>query len=105
MDMIVDNELMIVENKIIRDQYVDKVEVLDKVKALQLLPDNTHVTVEMIANYYVVEINTIEKIITRNKQELISDGLSVLEGNQLTDIKSACQIKSRIGDQDNGKYS
>jgi len=78
-----------------RDKYIDKFEVLDKVKSLVLLPYNETATTDIVADYYNVNLKTIEKLVERNKDELVSDGYSVLKGNQLTDIKSVCQIKSR----------
>lgn len=90
-----ENELKLVESKEEREKYITKDYVLDKVKALILLPDNTNVTTEMVANYYEVTEEVIRQLIVRNNDELLSDGLKVLTGKELSDIKSLCQIKSR----------
>jgi len=91
------NELMLVESKTMRDQYMDKDYVLEKVKALVLLPDNLHTTVKDVANYYEVNIDAIESHIRHNKDELTDDGMKVLKGKELSALKAESQIESRAG--------
>jgi uncharacterized protein with PIN domain len=95
------NELMLVESKTMREEIVVKVsdekmdEIFNKVKGLVLLQDDRIATTEMVANYYETTEDAIRQIIVRHNDELKSDGLSVLIGKELSDIKSLCQIESR----------
>ncbi|MCM3274192.1 hypothetical protein [Paenibacillus elgii] len=76
-----------IEDKSFRNQYITKTEVLNKVKALTLLPDNEHMTAKMVADYYDVDEKTINQLILRNKQELINSGLKLMTGNELKEAK------------------
>lgn len=88
-------ENQLLENKKIREKVVDRIEVLEQVGELLLLPNTEFATTEMVAKYYVEDIETIKKIVERHNDEIISDGYKVLTANELRDIKSLCQIKSR----------
>ena len=89
-----ENELMLVESKTMREQMVSKVneerigEILNKVKGLILLPDGTNVTTEMVANFYEVDKELINYHIKANKSELESDGLKVIKGQELKEFKN-----------------
>jgi len=88
------NELVLVESKSMRDQMVVSVneermdEIFNKIKGLVLLPDCTNVTTEMVANYYEVDKELIKYHIKTNKDELESDGLTVIKGQELKDFKA-----------------
>lgn len=60
-----------------REQYIDRIEVLDKVKALMMLPDIQLATTEQVANFYEVDSKSILMILNRHSDELNSDGYSV----------------------------
>ena len=45
-------------------------DVLEKVKAMTLLPDDLHATVEMVADYYEVREKAIEVLIKDHRDEL-----------------------------------
>lgn len=68
-------ELNIVEDKALREQIAGRVEVLDKVKELFLLPELEMMTVQQMAEYYEVEEEVIQKCYQRNKTEIDSDGV------------------------------
>jgi len=89
------NELMLVESKTMRDKYMDNDYVLEKVKALVLLPNDTHITTEMASNYFEVGIEAINSLIKDHREELESDEMLVLVGEQLKSFKDICQIESR----------
>ena len=78
------NEIILTESKTMRDNLVGKYYVLDKVKELILLPDKDNMTTEMVADYYDVNIKTINSIIKLHKEELEIDGLQVLKGKDFT---------------------
>ncbi|WP_413986447.1 transposase family protein [Paenibacillus polymyxa] len=67
-----------VEDKNVRDQYINKTEVLQRVKMLSLLPDNQHMTVKAVAEYYEVEYQTIINILNRHKSEFEKDGVKTI---------------------------
>lgn len=90
-----EKENQLLENKQMRKEVIGRVEVLEQVGELLLLPNTELSTTEMVATYYNTELDTIKKTIERNYDELISNGYKVLEGDELRDIKSLCQIKSR----------
>ena len=81
------NSEALLESRTLRDKYADHLDILDKVKKLSILPDDIHVTVEMAANYYEVDKNTIEVLISRNSDEFRSDGMIVLYGDELKEAK------------------
>ena len=64
-------ENQLLENKKIREEVVGRIEVLEQVGELLLLPNTEFATTEMVAKYYDVRIDTIKKITSRNKQELL----------------------------------
>ena len=93
-------EVLMKENELLtnvkrREENMNRVEVLDAVKTLLSLPNTELYTTEMVADYYEVEIDTIKKLVERNVDELAKNNYKVLTGDELRDIKSLCQIKSR----------
>lgn len=76
-------ELALTESRTLRAQHSTRTDVLDRVKALSLLPDNTHATTEIVASYYEVDTETVKKLVQRNREELTENGLRVLRGDEL----------------------
>lgn len=72
-----------IESKSLRESVIGHTEVLDKVKGLTMLPDDLHITVQMAADYFEVSPKTIESLIHANRDEIESDGLKVLKGEEL----------------------
>ena len=68
-------ESQIIEIKDIREKYIDNIEILSKVKKLFLIPEMEVMTTKMVADYYEVEVQTIQKCYRRNKEEIDSDGV------------------------------
>ena len=69
------NETQLIEQKDLRQQYIDRIDVLEKVKALVMLPDVELMTVAQIADFYEVDIEAIQKIYQRNRTEITEDGV------------------------------
>lgn len=67
------NELL--EKKELREKVIGKIEVLDKVGDLLLLPNTEYATTEQVADYYQVGKDVIRQIKVRNSDELESDGV------------------------------
>jgi hypothetical protein len=64
-----------------RASTVEKTDVLDKVKALALLPDGVHADTKMVAAYYEVSEKTIQSVVGSNRTELLENGYHVLKGD------------------------
>lgn len=93
------NELVLTESRTMRAQTAGRVDVLDKVKALAMLPDGVHATTDGVASYYEVANETIEKVVQRHRKELTENGYRVLRGTEyssfVTDNLSAANPKAR----------
>ena len=60
-----------------RTKLAGRVEVLEKVKDLLLLPQLEMMTVQQVADYYEVDNEAIQKCYRRNKEEVDSDGTTL----------------------------
>lgn len=80
------NETALIESATLREQYTDT-SVLDRVKVVPTLPDDLHLTTEMVATFYDVDKETITTTVQRNKDELSRNGLRVLKGAELRQLK------------------
>lgn len=90
--------LMIFEDKNLREEMIGRIEVLDKIKQLVLLPNTEYATTQMVADYYDVDTTTIRKTLERNKDEFVSDGYFVANGKNLVcDFMSHSKIESKRG--------
>lgn len=85
------HELALTESPSLRAQYAGRVDVLDKVKALSLLSDDIHATTEMVARYFEVDIEVIKKAVQRHREELASNGMTTLRGDELRDFKHSAE--------------
>lgn len=79
-------DLALVESRSMRELHLGQVAALEKVKALALLPDHTHATLEMVASYYEVGKTTLESLIEDNRDELTSNGMRTLQGRELREF-------------------
>ncbi len=79
-------ELALTESRTMRAATVDRTDVLDKVKALALLPDGIHATTEIVASYFEVDASTIDSLAAANREELAENGRQVLRGAELREF-------------------
>lgn len=77
------DQVVLLESRTMRSALGSRVEVLDKVKALELLPDGVHITARTAADYFEVGYEVVHKVVQRNRAELDSNGLVVLRGENL----------------------
>lgn len=70
-------ETMLIEQKDLRNQCVDRIEVLEKVKRVFLIPKLEMMTIKQVADYYGVGFEAIKSIYYRNKEEIDSDGTTL----------------------------
>ncbi|WP_406726519.1 restriction endonuclease [Streptomyces sp. GD-15H] len=78
---------VLLESQTLRSSVLDRRDVLDKVKALSLLPDGMHVTTAMVAAYFEVAETVINNLLSRHRHELQSNGMRVLRGSELRNFK------------------
>ncbi|MFF0079793.1 restriction endonuclease [Streptomyces canus] len=89
------NESALVESKSLRDSVLERTDVLDRVKALSLLPDGMHVTTAMVAAYFNVTVEAIRALVHDHRAEVEANGYRVLAGTELSDFKQLSGIPSR----------
>ncbi|MFF3496368.1 restriction endonuclease [Streptomyces sp. NPDC002795] len=82
------NETALIESKTLRDSVLERTDILDKVKALSLLPDGMHVTTAMAAAYFGVTAEAIRQLAKRHREELTTNGMVVLRGTDLRKFES-----------------
>lgn len=70
--MIKEDQLL--EQKELRDKMINKIEVLNNVKKLLLIPQTELATIKQVAEYYEVETRTVERLFSLNRNEIESDG-------------------------------
>lgn len=69
------NQEQLINEKAMREEFVDRTDVLDKVGELLLLPNTEFGTTEQVAKYYRVTNEVIRQLKVRNEEELSSDGV------------------------------
>lgn len=89
------NEAALLESKALRSSVLSRTDVLDRVKALSLLPDGMHVTTAMVASYFQVGIKAIRSLVVDHRAELEANGYRVLTGPELSSFKELSGIQSR----------
>jgi hypothetical protein len=89
------DETVLLESRSLRDSVLDRTDVLDRVKALSLLPDGMHVTTAMVAAYFEVGIEAIKSVVKDHRAELEASGYRLLTGTELRFFKDLSGIQSR----------
>lgn len=95
-------EVDLLQRKEAREDCITRVEVLDKVGELLLLPNTEYATTEQVANYYEVGIEAIQSLIKDNREELTRNGfakfkkdeilLNVLKGQVVEKQRTCCIV-------------
>lgn len=83
-------ELIFTESKTMREDYISNesnCDILDKIKAIPYLTKDMVVSVEQVSSYYEVSNDAIKKIIQRHRDELEEDGITVLKGESLKELR------------------
>lgn len=73
----------IIDARTKRDELAERIDILEKVKAVVTLPNIGMVTTRQIADFYETDIKTIQKIYGRNRAEIQSDGYTLTTGKKL----------------------
>ena len=83
--------IMLLEDKNLRTKNLNRIDVLEKVGSLLLLPSTEFATTQQVATFFEVNLETIQKLIQRNKEELVNSGLISLKGQQLKELKETIE--------------
>lgn len=76
-------EVALLESRALRVEQMGRVDVLDKVKSLVMLPDGVHVRTEDVARYFEVSTEVVKKVTQRHRTEMEENGLRLLRGSDL----------------------
>lgn len=69
----------LISKKEMREQYIDRLDILEKVRALFLIPELNLMSTGMVAKFFDVPAETIKKTYQRNQEEIDSDGAKMLK--------------------------
>ncbi|MER5551440.1 hypothetical protein ABT001_07135 [Streptomyces sp. NPDC002793] len=81
-------EVALLESPALRVEQMGRVEALDKVKNLVMLPDGIHLRTEEVARYFEVSTASVKRLTDRHLQELTGNGMRVLRGAELQSFHS-----------------
>ncbi|WP_406348342.1 hypothetical protein OHA44_19245 [Streptomyces sp. NBC_00144] len=90
-------EIALLESRALRADHLGRVDVLDKVKALQLLPDGLHVTTDGVAQYFGIHREAVHSLVRRHRDELASSGMFTLTGDELREHEAVVLTTSSRG--------
>ena len=76
------NENELLTNGNLREELVKHYEVLEKVKELLLIPGTEFATTQQVADFYEVGLKAITSLINDHREEVESDGMTVLSGKE-----------------------
>lgn len=76
-------EVALLESRALRVEQMRRVDILDKVKSLVMLPDGIHVRTEDVARYFEVSTEAVKKVTQRHREEVTENGLKLLRGPEL----------------------
>ncbi|AXE82943.1 hypothetical protein [Streptomyces atratus] len=95
-------EVALLESRALRVEQMGRVDVLDKVKSLVVLPDGIHLRTEDVARYFEVSTEVIKKVIQRHRAEVTENGLRLLRGPELREFHR--DMLSLWGGDEDGSY-
>ncbi len=84
-----------VDNHDLRNELIARTEVLDKVKKLLLIPEMNCMTIRQVADYYEVDVDTIQRCYQRNRTEIEGDGIANKTPKIFKEIfnRTTCSVK------------
>lgn len=83
------------EQKDLREKMADRVEVLDKVKKLFLMPKLEMLTTQQVADYYEVPLETVKSCYKYNRDEVNQDGVSLKAIKDFLKVKLQPLVKTQ----------
>ncbi|EOP56587.1 hypothetical protein IIW_00319 [Bacillus cereus VD136] len=73
----------VIDNKEERDNLVNRVEVLERVKELLLLPGMEKATTQQVADFYNVPLKTVRSLVNYHQDEFEIDGCISIKGKEI----------------------
>ncbi|WP_237741407.1 hypothetical protein [Bacillus bingmayongensis] len=89
----------------IRESHMNRVDVLEKVKGLLLLPKLEMMTTRQVAEFYEVDVRHLNVLYVRFREELLSDGVKTLKSQEVKQLKGELQDVVTLEDVGIGKYT
>lgn len=86
---------LVTGSKEVRDQFVDKVDVLDKVKQISALPDG-HIETGEVASYYDIKRSTLSVLLSRHRNEFDGSELIQISGDELKKFKKDMSLQDTV---------
>ncbi|ANC10492.1 MULTISPECIES: hypothetical protein [Bacillus cereus group] len=83
MTTIIKNEEAFIIDANVRESHMNRVDVLEKVKGLLLLPNLEMATTQQVADFYEVPKQAILSLVHDNRKEVEGDGYKTLKGKEL----------------------
>ena len=81
--------IVLLEDKNLRAKNLDRIDVLEKVGTLLLLPNKEVATTKQVSEFFEVPLSTIKMAINEHKTELENNGLFILKGTKLKEFKAS----------------
>ncbi|MFJ7997102.1 hypothetical protein ACIQ7D_08095 [Streptomyces sp. NPDC096310] len=78
----------LLESRSMRVEHLGRVDALDKIKALVMLPDGVHIRTEDMSRHFEVSTDVIRQVTARHRAELAESGMRVLRGSDLRKFHS-----------------
>lgn len=73
------------ESRSLRDNCIERLDILNRVKGLFLIPEVNLMSTGMVAKFFDVPADTIRTVYKRNKEEIDSDGTRMLKARDIFD--------------------
>ena len=89
-------ENMITESINIRNELVNRIDVLNKVKNVLTLPYTEVMTMQQVADFYEVPLETIDTCYKTNKDEIDMDGVTVMSPRTYKEIFKGCDSTVKV---------
>jgi len=85
-NLIIRNEETLINSKEIRNSFMGRTDVLERVKDLALLPGSELATSAQVANFYGIDKNAIRALVHDYRDELESDGMHFLRYSEIKEL-------------------
>ncbi|MBJ8080090.1 hypothetical protein JDS82_02495 [Bacillus cereus group sp. N14] len=97
MTTIIKNEETFIIDANVRESHMNRVEVLEKVKGLLLLPNLEMATTQQVADFYDVPTQAVYSLVHDNREEVASDGYITVKGKDIReDLESSLKEGQEI---------
>ena len=91
--------IQFVERVDLRNQCIGRVEVLDKVKALFLIPGLLMATTKQVAEFYEAPVKSIQTTYLRNRAEIDEDGTQAVKAADFSPLQDETDVSEGISNR------